>query len=125
MIRSKGEIMKRLLLVTTLLLMGSSFVMAESIDEKMQRIREASPQKRVKLMNALKREIATMNKNERDATISALQTQNRSKQQVRQEVNNRVFEQAQEMQQTQGRSQQQAVTDFMKNRDETPMKSPR
>gem|GEM_PF-5988632 len=117
--------MKRLLLVTTLLLMGSSFVMAESIDEKMQRIREASPQKRVKLMNALKREIATMNKNERDATISALQTQNRSKQQVRQEVNNRVFEQAQEMQQTQGRSQQQAVTDFMKNRDETPMKSPR
>jgi len=117
--------MKRLLLVLALLLIGSSFVMAEDIDIKMQKIREASPQERVKMMNALKREIATMNKNERDATISALQAQNRSKQQVRQEVNNRVFEQLQEMQQAQGHSQQQATREFMKNRGKTQMKSSR
>ena len=117
--------MKRLLLVLVLLLVGSPFVTAEDIDAKMQKIREASPQERVKLMNALKREIATMNKNERDAAISTLQAKNKSKQQVRQEVNSRVFEQAQEMQQTQSRSQQQGATEFMKNRAKTQMKSPR
>jgi thioredoxin-related protein len=64
--------MKTLLVFLTLLILSS--LHAENLDMEMQKIREASPQERVKLMNKLKRRIIQMNKSERSVAINKLRT---------------------------------------------------
>ncbi len=112
-------------LLVTLFFMTLSSLFAEDIDMKMQKIREAPPKERVKLMNSLKREIAAMNKQERDEAIHKLQLQTKSKTSSRENVNKEQFQQVREAQQVQRRNQQQAAKQYMQNTDQTQMRMTR
>ena len=63
-----------------LAIMGSWFPLVadaqpSSIDMQIQAIHQAAPQERVKLMNAFKEQLASMNAEERSAAISEMRTQ--------------------------------------------------
>ena len=63
-----------------LAIMGSLFPLAadtqsSSIDMQIKAIHQAAPQERVKLMNAFKEQLASMNAEERSAAISEMRTQ--------------------------------------------------
>jgi len=114
--------MKIFLLFFLLFFATLSSLFAEDMDAKMQKIREASPQERVKLMNELKRQIAAMNKEDRDATIRSLQEQMRDKNQIHKNVNQEQFQQSQGIQHEQGRNQQQAGKQYIHNNGQNQMK---
>lgn len=112
-------------LVLTLFFIMLSPLFAEDIDMKMQKIREASPKERVKLMNSLKREIAAMNQQERDEAIHKLQLQTKSKKRLHDNINKEQFQQMRETQQSQRRNQQQAAKQYMQSADQPQMRPAR
>jgi phage-related minor tail protein len=105
-----------LLFVSTLPLFG------EEMDAKMQKIREASPQERVKLMNELKREIAAMNREQRDEAIKALRLKMNGHKERAQRVQSQQFQNMQKNMQSQNFTQKQTGSQYMKGKEINRMK---
>lgn len=102
-LQTRGKVMQTIMFLVMLIVLSASSLFAENIDTKMQKIREAPPQERVHLMNALKREIASMNRQQRDETINALRFQ--AKTNRGHEVKNEQFQNLQHNLQQQNASQ--------------------
>lgn len=77
--------MKWKLWIALTVLGTASLMSAESINEQIDKIRNAPPRERVEMMNRLKLQIATMNEEERSKTLEALRA-NGSMRQLRQHL---------------------------------------
>jgi hypothetical protein len=58
-----------------IILLTFSSLFSQTIDEKIQKLEEATPQKRVELMNQIKEQLVLMNQHERMNTIHLLKAQ--------------------------------------------------
>ena len=114
--------MKTFLFFIMLILFGTYPLLAEDIDAKMQKIREAPPKERVKLMNALKREIASLNQTQRYEAINALRFQKELKTEATQDIQTGQFQNAQQNMQNQNFNQTQVGSQYMKGKDTNKMK---
>jgi len=115
--------MKTLLIL--FMLFNLSPLNAQDLDAEMQKIREASPQERVKLMNQLKRRIANMNQNERNDAIHKLRSQNTNKQHNRENINKGQFRNAHESFNGQSNNQRQAGNGYIKHQKNIDPQLPR
>lgn len=110
--------MKTVLIFLIFFYVSTLSLVAENIDTKMQKIREATPTQRVKLMNELKKEIALMNQDQRNEAISELRLQMSLKTQMKQVVNKEQFQNSKEIFQNQNLNQQQIGIQQIKNKSE-------
>jgi hypothetical protein len=115
--------MKILLIFLTLLTLSSLY--AEDLDGEMQKIREASPKERVKLMNDLKRRIAKMNQNERSDAINKLRSQIKGRVKSRQDVAKQQFSNTHESLNNQRSNQHQAGSQYINTKNSFPLDLPR
>jgi regulator of replication initiation timing len=107
----------------TLLMLSS--LHAEDLDMEMQKIRKASPQERVKLMNELKRRIAQMNVNERNDAISRLRSQVKTKKQNIQTITKQQFHNSHDSFSNQRNNQQQIGSQFTVVKERLDVSLPR
>ena len=73
MLELRMDIMKNLL-ITILLFQTLLLANGVSVDAQIQKIRTASPQERVKLMNEFKLRVSQMNRDERSAVLKQMQS---------------------------------------------------
>ena len=92
---------------------------------EMQKIREASPKERVKLMNELKRRIVQMNKNERNDAISKLRSQLQTKKQNIQTITKQQFHNSHESFSNQRNNQQQIENQYTSVKETLNVSIPR
>lgn len=111
--------MRKFLLILVLLF---ATLFAEDIDRKMQQIREASPQERVKLMNALKREIAAMNRTQRDKAIASLRIKMGAKMEQSQSIQKGEFRNLQRNMQSLESKQEEMGLELMRSQERFKMK---
>ena len=111
--------MKRVVEFILFFYMLSASLFGSDMDAKMEAIRQAPPQERAAMMNALKREIATMNQTQRNEAIRSLESQRKTQQQSSSQFQNRALTSSKELHQLQGQNQQQAGAQYMKNKTHT------
>ena len=90
---NEEDITMRLLLLMSILFQTFLYAELSTIDAEIQKIRSASVQERVKLMNEFKLKVSQMNREERLAILKKMQS--RIKFQVRQSHNREEFNQYQ------------------------------
>ena len=117
--------MKRVLIVISIMILTTISLYAQDIDTQMQKIREASPQERVQMMNSLKRQIVQMNEAQRNEAIAQLRSGAQHKQTINQDVSREQFQNSQEMFHNQMLQHQQAGKQYMQSRGDTRLKPQR
>lgn len=110
MILHEGKTMRRVKLGVVFFLVLCGALFGSEMDAKMEAIRKAPPQERAAMMNALKREIATMNQARRGEAIRSLASQRKMHRQG-----------AAQMHQLHGEQQRQAGAQYMKNKTDMQM----